>query len=201
MKNLKFLILMLLVVLAGAAFFLTKCAEEQQHQIVELENKIDFLKQETNPIQFMVTERTDTTVSVLYKFLDLKGNEIMRTQATFPGKELSFDFYSVKIGEKYLSFPTKIFTDKIAAADAPTLFEHYDVDNFPAIFETDSLPDASREALKQVFATIKLGQTEQLNNSFGNMVHDVEAFKSFQTETVYSIIAHTKGGIEIVETE
>lgn len=201
MKNLKFLIVILIAVLAGATFFLTKCNEEQQKQIVELENKIDFLKLETRPIQFMVTDRTDTTVSVIYKFMDMNGKEIIRTEVTFPGKELSFDFFSVQVGDKYLSFPTKIFTDKIAAADAPTLYEQYDVDNFPAIFEMDSLPDASREALKQVFATIKSGKTGKLNNSFGNMVHDVEAFKSFQTETVYTIIAHTKGGIEIVETE
>ncbi len=116
-----------------------------------------------------------------------------------PGEELSFDFYVIPVKDRYVAFPSKIFTDKIAANDGIVLYEHYNSEGYPAIFNSSEMNPELLEGLKDVYFKVKSGQIDSLSEHFGNMVHDIKEFKSFIPENVYSIVTHTKGGIEIIE--
>jgi hypothetical protein len=79
------------------------------------------------------------------------------------------------------------------------LYDFYDKEGFPEVFDSKELDQDIRIGLKDVFQKIRQGKMDSLQSYFGNMVHDIKEFKSFIPQTVYSIATHTKGGIEIIE--
>jgi hypothetical protein len=176
-----------------------KCIEKQEEKIKMLESKISLLKETQTPIRFKILEKTPDSIRLAARFYNSDNNEINKLETTVAGQELSFDFYVVPIKDRYLAFPYKIFSNQIAAAKGIELYNLYDKEGFPEVFGSKQIDPDLSQGLKTMFRQVRTGQLDSLQNYFGNMVHDIKEFKSFVPQTVYSIVTHTKGGIEIIE--
>ena len=198
MKLLKYLAIITIIMgITTVGYF--SCIEQQKEKIALLEEKIELLKEEHIPIRFKISEKTEDEIKLTVKFYNADDEEVNKLETTVQGQELSFDFYVVPVKDRYVAFPSKLFSNVIAASNGISLYDLYDKDGFPEIFQEKNIDHDLSKGLKDVFVHVKTGQMDSLNNYFGNMVHDIKAFKSFMPETVYSIVTHTKGGIEIVE--
>lgn len=188
-----------LVILVLSLIFISSCINRQKNKIKQLEDNIALLKEENIPLRFKILEKSNDSILLVVKFYNADNKEINKFEQKLHGEELSFDFYVVPVRDRYVAFPSKIFTDKIAANDGIILYELYNKEDYPAIFNSSEINPELYEGLKDVYLKIKSGQLDSLNQHFGNMVHDIKEFKSFLIENVYSIVTHTKGGIEIVK--
>ncbi len=179
--------------------FVFSCVKNQEKQISRLEDNISLLKEENTPLRFKILEKTKDSISLLVKFYNADKKEINQLKKTLNGQELSFDFYVVPVKDKYVAFPAKIFTDRIAADDGITLYEFYNQEGYPGIFYHKDINKDLYKGLKEVYQNIKTGQLDSVSEHFGNMVHDIKKFNSFLPENIYTIVVHAKGGIEIIE--
>jgi hypothetical protein len=198
MKKL-FVLLLILGIFAALFFGYFKCIERQEQKIKILESKISLLKETQTPIRFKILEKTADSIKLSAKFYNADDKEINKIETTIAGQELSFDFYVVPVKDRYLAFPYKIFSNRVAPANGIELYDLYDKEGFPGVFISKEIDPDLKEGLKEVFNKVKTGQIDSLHSYFGNMVHDIEKLKSFVPKTVYSIVTHTKGGIEIIE--
>ena len=198
MKTLKVLFI-LVIIIAALIFGYFKLIDFQKEKIQQLEDKIALLKQQHIPIRFKISEKTDDSIRLVVKFYNADNEEFNKMEIKVPGQELSFDFYVVPINDSYVAFPSKLFSNRIAASDGIPLYNLYDKEGFPQVFETVKMDADLKSGLQILFQKIKAGQVDSINHSFGNMVHDIKDLKSFMPDMVYSIVCHTKGGIEIVE--
>ncbi|MCF6185389.1 MAG: hypothetical protein L3J56_12365 [Bacteroidales bacterium] len=189
-----------LLILSGIIILLlSSCIKEQKKQIKKLEDNISLLKEENTPIRFKIIEKTNDSISLLVKFYNADKKEINSFKQTLSGQELSIDFYMVPVKNRFVAFPSKIFTDRVPADEGISLYEYYNEDGYPAIFYTKNMDTDLYNGLKDIYQKVKTGQVDSLSDHFGNMVHDIQKVKSFLSENVYSIVTHTKGGIEIIE--
>lgn len=192
---------MIISVLGVVVYFIFLKTESQIAQIQKLNDEIEFLKTEYQPIRFKVKDRKNGETTVLVKFYNLEGEEIKKEEFTLEGQIISFDFYVVEFTNGYLAFPYKIFTDEIEAAKGIELFEFYDKKGFP---ETHYKKNASKiytKGLKLLFSKLKSHQTDDFENIFGSMVQNNSALAmdNRDIDVWYKIIVHTAGGIEIIE--
>jgi hypothetical protein len=194
-----FLFLLVFGILTALLFGYFKCIEKQEEKIRKLESKIALLKETQTPIRFKILEKTKDSIKLSAKFYNSDDKEIGKLDTIIPGQELSFDFYVLPVKDRYLAFPSKIFSNQIAAANGIKLYDIYDKEGFPQVFYSKDMDRDLNTGLKYVFKQVKTGQLDSLNKYFGNMVHDIRKLKSFIPKTVYSIVTHTKGGIEIIE--
>jgi hypothetical protein len=179
------------------ALFSSSCSQKEKIKI--LEEKIARLKEENVPLRFKILSRDNDLIKVAVKFYDTQGNVIDRSEKQIKGSELSFDFYVLPVNGRYLAFPYKIFSDKIAPADGESLIGNYDREGFPQIYYFKGIDPKLKESLAFVFEKVKTGDFKPDDKYFGNMVHDVKEFQSYETDQIYKIVTHTKGGIEVVE--
>ncbi len=198
MKTLKVLFI-LIIIIAAIVFGYFRLIEYQKETIKKLEDKIALLKEEHIPIRFKIIEKTSDSISLVVKFYNADNEEINKLETKLAGQELSFDFYVVPVKDRYVAFPSKLFTNRIAAVDGIPFYALYDIEGFPQVFETKNIDLDLKKGLQDLFQQIKTGQVDSIEHSFGNMVHDIKDLKSFMPDMVYSIVCHTKGGIEIVE--
>ncbi len=189
----------LLVLIGIITLLLSSCIKEQKKQIKKLEENISLLKEETTPIRFKILEKTNDSIHLLVKFYNSDKKEINSFKKTLNGQELSIDFYMVPVKDRFVAFPSKIFTDRIPADAGISLYEYYNNDGYPGIFYTKDIDKDLYQGLKDIYQKVKSGQVDSISDHFGNMVHDIQKVKSFLPESVYSIVTHTKGGIEIIE--
>jgi hypothetical protein len=201
LENMKkfFLFLVVLGILAGLLFGYFKCIEKQEETIRKLESKIEFLKETQTPIRFKILEKTANSIKLSAKFYNADDKEIGKLDTILSGQELSFDFYVVQVKDRYIAFPYKIYSNQIAAANGIELYNLYDKEGFPEVFTTKGMDKDLNSGLKYVFSKVKTGKLDSSDKYFGNMVHDIRELKSFIPHNVYSIVTHTKGGIEIIE--
>jgi hypothetical protein len=196
----KFFVFIIILGVVGALLYgYILLTQKQEEKIKMLESKISLLKETHIPIRFKILEKTADSIKLAAKFYNADNKEINSLDTTLVGQELSFDFYVVPVKDRYLSYPYKIFSNQIAASHGIELYDYYDKEGFPEVFESKELDPDIRVGLKDLFQKIREGQMDSLKNYFGNMVHDIKEFKSFIPQTVYSIVTHTKGGIEIIE--
>lgn len=188
-----------LVLVAAIAFGLSTCVENQKKKIAALEKHIEWLQTETVPLKFKIVEKKQGEIRVALKFLDMEGTEIAKKEYQLEGKELLFDFFVVKAGEKYLAFPFALFTEKIAPKNGIRIVEEYDKQGFPQIFHQKELSKEARQALEGVYAEVKTDAWESENSTFGNLVHDLQGIKEFKPGVVYKIVSRTKGGLEVLQ--
>ncbi|MBN2443716.1 MAG: hypothetical protein JXJ04_20310 [Spirochaetales bacterium] len=190
-------IFFLLVIIGVSVFFIITSGQKQE--IIRLEETIEFLKEETVPIKFKILTKTDSGMTIAIKFYNADKKEINKTEMTLNGKELSFDFITIKAGDRYISFPAKVFTDRIPAREGEKLFSYYDENGIPGVLVYDGIRKELLNNLKVLFKTIKNDTPGNVKNSFGNLVHDIEKISSFKTGIVYKIVVHVKGGIEVLQ--
>jgi len=198
MKKL-FIFILIAGVVTALFFGYFKCIAKQEEKIKMLEAKISLLKETQTPIRFKILEKTADSIILSARFYNADDKEINKLETTIAGQELSFDFYVVPVKDRYIAFPYKIFSNQIAAANGLELYDFYDKEGFPGVFDSKDIDPDINQGLKEMFQKIKTGQLDSLQSYFGNMVHDIQEFKLFVPQTVYSIVTHTKGGIEIIE--
>ena len=206
MKKLIIIVLILGAIGVGGYYGFEWYKGKQEVKIAKLEDKIHFLKEQTVPLKFKILEKDDTNIKFIVKFLDQDGTEFNLDTFELTGQELSFDFYMVPVKDSLkndlqIAFPYKIFTNKIAAKDGQLLFDLYDDEGFPQIFDADGIDDDFVNLMTELFAKIKAGDTEDIKGIYGSMVQDVQNLNEFAEGHAYEIIIHTKGGIEIMEIQ
>ncbi len=184
----------------------------QQRKIQQLQKQVAFLKQELIPIRFKILYRKNDTILVSLKFYDLDHNVITYydksgqpqtfVRIKMLGNELSFDFIVVPVGNRFLAFPFKIFTDQIPPKDGVVLFPFYDKNDFPQIYYSQYSTPAFNSGIKALFNKIVEGKIQDIKGIFGSMVQDVSNIQQFQTGKVYRVVFHpAKGGIEIIQEQ
>lgn len=199
MRTIALIIVFVLGITGAVIYFLPRIIEGQEKTIEKLEKNIEFIKKENIPVKFKITEKEGDYIHFEIKYLDSKGKEVNKRNFILKGKELFFDFQVVKIDNYYLSFPIKVFSDCISPDMGIVIIDDYEKKGFPQIFYDEKLNTATSDTLTKIYAKIKSGEAEKDEDNFGNAVHDIKEFRSFQIGTVYKIIAHTKGGIEVLE--
>ncbi len=179
----------------------------QEQQITKLEDKIHFLKEETVPLRFKIIEKNEDKITFLLKFYEQDENKeaFISDTITLKGQELSFDFYVVPVKDVKnnrqikIAFPYKIFTNKIPAKNGKLLFNYYNEHGFPQVFNNANADTSFINIMTELFAKIKSGKTEEIENIYGSMVQDIYKLNEFSEGHIYQIIIHSKGGIEIKE--
>ncbi len=183
-----------LAAILGTLYLLVRAQEES---IARLEDRIDLLKAECIPLRFQILSRDGDTLRVKLKLYDSEDREIETLERDLAGNSLFIDFISLPIGGRYLAFPHRIFSEKIPAAQGISLFALYDDEGFPSVYDARNLDQGLRKGLSAIFQKLKAGELPA--SSFGNAVHDVQEFASFEMDIVYKVVTRAKGGIEIME--
>ncbi len=188
------------IIAAVAYFGFDYLTEKQEKQIVQLKDKINFLKTETIPIRFKILEKDTANIKFAIKFYDQDSVEFTADTISLRGQELSFDFTVVPIKEaQNIAFPVKMFTNSIPAKQGISLFKYYDDHGFPQTMGINGADDAYMDLLSTLFEKIKAGDTEDVEGIYGSMVQDIAKLNEFKVNHVYKIVVHTKGGIEVLE--
>lgn len=199
MKKIRVIIVIVLLIAAVVVSVWYFGIGWQKEKITKLEEKISLLKEETVPIRFKILEKDSNNIKVAIKFYDLDGNSVQRFEEVLKGNELSFDFYVVPVSDKFIAFPYKIFTNKIAPKNGKELFKYYDNEGFPQVFYTQGMDVGLKKGLSDLFLKVKNKEIDSIDGIYGSMVQDVKELSSFKTRIIYKIVTHTKGGIEIIE--
>jgi hypothetical protein len=205
MKKLLITVLILGIVGTGAYYAFKYFVKEQEKTIAKLEEKIHFLKEETVPVKFRIIEKDTANITFVIKFYDQDNADAFNSDTlTLPGQELSFDFYVVPVKdtsgrEVKIAFPYKIFTNSMPAKDGKLLFNYYDDQGFPQVFNNAKADTAYINRMSELFEKVKNGKTEEIEGIFGSMVQDIQKLNEFEENKTYKIVIHTKGGIEILE--
>ena len=193
------------IIAIGAGIFLRR----QQSIISELEKSIQSTQMITVPLRFMVLSRGDTGISARFKLYNADGREISSFERSWNGTELYIDSLVVPLESGALAFPVRVFTDAVAPRGGTNLFPYYDVDGMPGIYDSSNLDAKKRELLKDLFSKLKIAEGlygSRGNDTpggrfftyFGNAVHDVKQLRQFEIGTIYSLVVHADGGIEIL---
>ncbi len=193
-------IILVVAVISAAVYFIFIATKSQEKKLKELEKEITFLKEEIVPVRYKILSQEDDKIEISVKFYDLDGNEFVKQKFELPGTVASFDFYVVKMNERYIAFPYKIFTDKIKPEDAELLFKYYEKDNFPMIFYSESSSKIFKDGIEILYQKIKNNDLENIESIFGNMVQNApQTMEKGAEGSVFKIVVHTKGGIELIE--
>lgn len=192
--------------IAGAGLVLGLLVTTQRNAIAHLEDRVAYLESSVVPLRFMVLSRSDESVSARFRFYDAGGREIGAFERSWRGSELYIDSVVVPLDERRLVFPSKVFTNATAPRGGTELFGYYDRDGFPGIYAAPSLDRQARDTLKEIFAMVKRserGVDERptrgaLSGAYGNAVHDIRQFSSFEVGAVYALVVRPTGGIELV---
>lgn len=198
MKKRNIIIVAIILILIIATVVFIYLTEFQENKISKLESEIEFLKEETTPIRFKILSKEENLIHFAIKFYDADNNEIIRKEYRLEGEQLSFDFVEIPIKDKFLAFPYKIFTDKIAPVEGILLYDLYDINGFPQIFFSEENKENFNNGIKYIFELLKSENTQEIDGIFGNMVQDVKKYNEFKEREIYKIIIHSKGGIEIL---
>lgn len=199
------LILCLIAFAVAAGLFL----QRQQKIIQDLETSIEAVKMTTVPLRFMVLSRSDMEISARFKFYNADGKEIASFERSWNGSELYIDSLVVSLKTGALVFPVRAFTNAVAPRGGTNLLYYYDFNDMPGIYDSAQLDVQKRQLLKELFIKLKTAEGlygsrtatnpgGKLLNYFGNAVHDIKQLRQFEIGTVYSLVVHTDGGIEIL---
>ncbi len=174
--------------------------------VSRLEERIGMLKAETVPLRFVVLSRSDQSVSARFIFYDADGREIAMFERSWNGSELAIDAVLVPVGERFLAFPARVFTDATAARRGTELFGYYDRGGFPAVFDSASLDAAARDALSVLFSKAKsfdaddgTGKTSIApEGPSAGLAHVIKRLRDFEIGAVYAFVFRADGVADIL---
>ena len=184
-KGVIFIIVLALIILGAVLFGVNRCQEED---IKTLEQQVEYLETEYVPMEFEITKKTDPEIKLKAIFYDLEGDKVGSKAIKIEGKELNIDFRIKKISENgYLFFPYGIYSDKVPMSESIKLYDEYDDNGFPAIYngiidvkdkEGEELNRKSKKVIKDQL------EVEFLNiknvESGGIALHDLENISNFK---------------------
>ncbi len=188
-------LVVILVVAVGLVLF----TKAQREKLASLKSSIAQLKEEHVPLRFQIASRSEHGLKTKIKLYDMDDTEITTTEIAMEGESLFWDFVCVPVAGKYIAFPNLVFTEVVPAEQGLSLFSYYDRDGFPQVFAKKDMSESLKADLRGLFSRLKQGGMP--SDAFGNAVHDIKEFKSFETGIVYKVVARLQGGIEIVEDE
>lgn len=229
LRLLAWLLALVLLAALGAWLVLGLGTARQREKIAALESLEARLTAERVPLRFMVLSRASDEISARVKLYDLDGRELAAFERSFRGGELFFDFVVAPLGEDWLAFPRRVFTELTPAQAGVSLLGYYEREGFPGVFGSETMGKAEREAVKELYrealraaggsepgseggtggasgegaaAGRRAGGSEAARlagRSFGSAVHEVSTLSRFDVGVVYKIVCRSKGGIEIME--
>ncbi|MDR1429142.1 MAG: hypothetical protein LBI85_02540 [Spirochaetaceae bacterium] len=197
-----------ILVLALLVFFfclvLGLFLENRKTVIQSLEERLSVLTETTAPLKFMVLSREQGTISARFRFYDTGGKELASFEQSWPGGELTLDSIIIPAGTRFLAFPCRIFTDAVAPGEGTVIFDFYDRDGFPAIYDDPSLDETLRHDLEVFFARARTAadysdDSEPEPGVYGNAVHDLQHLARFEPGVIYTLEYHASGAVEIRE--
>lgn len=200
MKKIFIIICLILVIISG---FLICCTNKQKEKISALKSSISELKKEILISTFVITQKTDSEISMKIRLFDYGGKEICTFPVKIPGTQIYFDTELVNYEEKgyYLAFPSKIYSDKVPPAGGISLYEFYTgKENFPLNYSNSPFDsDEEKDFITRIFDSVKQGKNIN-SKSFGSSVHEPVFLPGFIINQPYSVIYRPlKGGIELME--
>lgn len=200
MKKIFFIICLILVIISGV---LICCTHKQKEKIASLESSINELKKEILISTFVITQKTESEVSMKIRLYDYSGKEVCTFPVKIPGTQIYFDTELVKYEEKgyYLAFPSKIYSDKVPPGEGVSLYEFYTgKGNFPLNYSNSPFDNEEEKGfITYIFDSVKQGRNIN-RKSFGSSVHEPVFLPGFIINQPYSVIYRPlKGGIELME--
>lgn len=192
-------VILILLIVGGVLFGLNRC---QAGTIKTLEEHVEYLEKEYVPMEFEITKKTDSEIKLKAIFYDLDGDKVGSKSIKIEGNELNIDFRTRKISENgYLFFPYGIYSDKVPMSESIKLYDEYDDNGFPAIYngitdikddEGDKLNKKSKKFIEEQL------EVEFLNiknvESGGIALHDLENISNFKKNTIYKVVCHPSSG-------
>lgn len=191
-------LLLLSIAVAGTMAFIWW---QQGSTIERLEERIARMKTATVPLRFMVLSRGEN-ISARFRFYDADGNEIASFERAWRGSELSIDSVMVPVKDRWLAFPSRVYTELIPPSRGTELFNYYDRNGFPLIHDSAALDERDRTLLSELFGRVRLPSFSENayegRRSWGSVVHDIRNLASFEVGAVYSLVVRESGGMEII---
>ena len=193
------IVVVILLIVGGVLFGVNRC---QAGEIKTLEEHVEYLEKEYVPMEFEITKKSDSEIKLKAIFYDLDGDKVGSKSIKIEGNELNIDFRTRKISENgYLFFPYGIYSDKVPMSESIKLYDEYDDNGFPAIYNgiTDIKDDEGEKLNKksQKFIEEQL-EVEFLNiknvESGGIALHDLENISDFKKNTIYKVVCHPSSG-------
>lgn len=210
MKKKLLIILSIIVLLLIATYIFISY---QEKKIKNLQSQITYLEDEFIPMAFEISSNSNSEIKLKTVFYNLDGEKVGSKNLKLNGDELHIDFKVIDFSDdNYLFFPYGMMTDKMAATDIIPIYDAYDHNDFPEIYEgITELKDengnvadkTSKEKiekdLKNKFMFIKTGQEDFSGDSHGVAIHDIKSISEYKKGFVYEIICHPHtGAIESV---
>ena len=177
---------------------LASCLAEQEQTIDNLSVKAENLQEMYTPIKFKIEKKQENRVFALVKFYDTEGTEVAKQKIKMNGTELAFDFYVIPVEDKFLAFPSRVFTNMIAPDDGKYIMDKYIKNGFPEIFAKPEMSEDYKAGIIGAYHYAKANHLRKDSTAIGNAVHDLEGIKSFLPGHAYKIQVLSKGGIEVV---
>ncbi|MDR1215156.1 MAG: hypothetical protein LBK25_00580 [Treponema sp.] len=218
-----FLLLFALIVavVCSAVFGSRKKVEEKK------EKELQELKDVLVPLRFREVERSGGTIKAEFYFYSYIEDDIDRSFMSdvfekeqpvnsltleLDGEELFIDClrFVEKQGDLFKHdvnwvFPYRVFTDTIAPDNGILIYDAYDSDGFPLIYDALNLEGEAKQRVSDIFSQIKqygnIASDSELRKIIaGNAVHDISrGVLRFQLGRWYDLIVHIKkGGVEYV---
>ncbi len=144
-----------------ALIFFSSCtylgvSTKQQKARLLLETKINLLNPEYVPMRFKILENKNSLIRVAVKFFDSQGNVIHRIEEQLYGNKLKFSFIELKVNEKSLILPYKIFSDKTEQEAGRFLPDFYQKNGFPEILNSKNVDADLHQLLTTVLTKVSL---------------------------------------------
>ena len=186
-----------------------------EEKLVKLEEQVTYLTEEFTPMEFEISKYNNGEIKLKSVFYDMEGGKVGNKTFNLKGNELNFDFQVINIApESYLFFPCGLYTDEMAMADSIKVFDAYNKNDFPEIYE--GITEVKDKEGKEINKASKKEIEEQLSLYFkltmdgvseftqadahGVAVHDIKNVSSFKKGFVYKVVCHPHtGAIEIVK--
>jgi hypothetical protein len=190
------------------------CSEaEKKKELAELKSILV-------PLRFRVAERNYGSMKVEFNFYSLCVDDDERAdiedkikeekpfasrEFTLGGEELFIDClrFHEEAGGDYKHdvnwvFPYRIFTDYMPAEKGIPVYEYYEKNGFPQIYNVFELGADARDTLTRVFSDVKqygnITDEELKKKITGNAIHDINKVARFQVGKWYDVVIHIKKG-------
>lgn len=135
------------------------------------------------------------TISARLDFYTADGDRAGNIERSWTGWELIVDCIMVRLNSGYLVFPFLAYTDETKRGHGVDLFRYYGRELFPSLYESSSLTNKERRALKILFALVK--SETWIPVIFGSLRHETVSIRSFEAGKEYWLYVANDGTISL----
>jgi hypothetical protein len=200
---------------AGLLFYSSGRGKKEAEKIQELKS----LKEVSVPVRFIITDRANGKIKGEMQFYSIIMDDIDKNDMEYrindgtllasqpfelEGVEFFIDFlkYEEKLGQfahsVYWVFPFRIYTDRIAPDQGTPIYDYYNSNKFPAVYNSFNLDEDKKQILSQYYSEIMqfgdLMDNDLKKRITGNVVHDLKNVANFKLNRWYDVAVHTKTG-------